>query len=126
MEFCKDSGLITSVTVLGKKKIPLNQQFYWYNGNGAGCAFNSTGSSGVYAFNPLKDSSIRMKIGTENVTLFKGIKKKQLLYYLYRFFLIYKEDKCFLKCRKSSRGDPPISQRLCRPNYPSLQGSRLY
>ena len=54
------------------KPIPLDQQFYWYNGNGGNCTFTFDGSSGVYAFNPQTDSALRMKIGTRNVTVYKG------------------------------------------------------
>ena len=71
---CKDSGLITSVTIPGMGKIPLDQQFYWYNGNGGNCTFTSNGSSGVYAFNPLKDFASRMMIGTKHFAVYKGIK----------------------------------------------------
>jgi len=53
--------------------MPLDQQFFWYNGNGVNCTLESNVASGVYAFNPLKDFALRMKIGTKNTTIYKGI-----------------------------------------------------
>ena len=87
---CKETGLITSVTMLGGEKIPLNQEFYWYNGNGKNCSITDKGASGVYAFNPLIDSAFRMVIETKNFIVYKGINimswivKNSLEIYIYK------------------------------------------
>ncbi len=60
------------MTINNKKKIPLDQQFFWYNGNGINCTLDRTVASGVYAFNPLKDAALRMNLETKNITVYKG------------------------------------------------------
>ena len=73
----EDTGLVSSVTVLfgnKRRKIPILQQFYWYNGNGENCSFTNKSASGVYFFNPENDDPFSMNtIGTRNVTVYKGI-----------------------------------------------------
>ena len=66
----KETGLITSLTILGKKEIPLDQQFFWYNCNRGQ---NTTESgSGVYTFNPLNNRAVPVKMETKNVIVYKG------------------------------------------------------
>lgn len=69
----KETGSIVTVNILNKKEIPLEQQFYWYNGNKGN--FTTTSGSGVYAFNPLNNSALPLNLGRKNVTVFKGMDK---------------------------------------------------
>lgn len=65
-------GSITHVTIKNNKKISLDQQFFWYNGNGVNCTLQSDVSSGVYVFNPLNDVALPLKIATTNIIIYKG------------------------------------------------------
>jgi len=51
----------------------LDQQFYWYNGNGGNCSFNTNTASGAYVFNPLNNTAVPIKIETKNVTIYRGL-----------------------------------------------------
>ena len=84
----KETGLIISVPILDKNKtIPLDQQFYWYNGNRG---HNSTRpGSGVYVFNPLNNSALPIKIETTNVFFYKGNNIVFLIYIINKIKIIF-------------------------------------
>ena len=79
MVVSKETGLVSSVTFDGKKKIKLNHHFYWYNGNGGNCSFTTKTASGVYVFNPLDYNALPIKIGTKKVVAYRGMLNALLL-----------------------------------------------
>jgi len=73
--FSKKNGLISYLSIVGKRNTPLYQQFYWYNSNGNNCEYTTTkGASGAYVFNPLKNSSgVPITMEAKYVAVYKGI-----------------------------------------------------
>ena len=80
MVLSKETGFVTSLHILGKRKIPLDQKFDWYNGNSGNSSIKSVGS-GVYSFKPLNDTALPINNNVKNITVHKGIKKKYMLLY---------------------------------------------